>query len=214
MIISELCAALSDLGYAFKNERLLETAFTHSSYVNEHAAESNERLEFLGDCVLNFIVGEYLYRKYPDLGEGALSARRAATVSRAPLARLVDEFGLLRFLRVGAGVDKSAFSDKTRSNLFEAIVGAVYSDGGLDACKRFLDRNFFNKVKPERDYKTELQEAAAKRGWEVVYSVNRSANGFVATVSAGGETFIGNGNTKHAAEIDAARIALMGSSNR
>ncbi len=208
MIDPELCAALSALGYTFKNEDLLQTAFTHSSYVNEHKAESNERSEFLGDCALNFIVGEYLYETYPDYGEGLLSARRAATVSRAPLARLVDELGLLRYLRVGAGVNKSAFSDKTRSDLFEALVGAVYADGGMNACRMFLARNFFDKVKPERDYKTELQELAVKRGCNVVYKVNDSANGFTAVVSVGGDKFTGKGNTKHAAEIDAARHAL------
>lgn len=196
------------IGYSFSDKALLEAAFTHSSYVNEHRASDNERIEFLGDCVLNFIVGERLYFSEPNVGEGALSARRSALVSRAPLSRLVDELGFMDYLRVGAGVDKSAFSDKTRSDLFEAVIGAVYADGGLDACRRALDKVFFGHVVPECDYKTKLQEFAVKAGAAAEYDVTPTGGGFDCRVTVGERAFCGFGKTKHAAEIDAAKTAL------
>ncbi len=205
---SDRSACQKTLGYAFRDEKLLCAAFTHSSYVNEHPAVSNERLEFLGDCVLNFIVGKRLFEDDKSAGEGSLSARRASLVSRAPLARLVDELGVMEMLDVGAGVNKAAFSVKTRSDLFEAIVGAIYLDGGLNECERFLDRTFFGNVEPERDYKTELQDYCVKHGLDAVYDTLPSADGFICEVCVGDKKFGGNGRTKHGAQIDAARVAL------
>lgn len=199
----------SRIGYRFNDRRILLNAFTHSSYVNEHGGcVSNERIEFLGDCVLNFLVGLRLYKTTSE-DEGALSARRASCVSRAPLARLVDGLGILEFLRVGAGVNKLAFSEKTRSDLFEAIVGAIYLDGGIDACIDFLDRTFFSEVTPEYDYKTELQERAVARGAAPKYSdAKKDGDVFYTTVDVFGKSYVGAGRTKHASQIDAARRAL------
>lgn len=155
------------IGYEFKDKSLVEAAFTHASYVNEHRGVANERLEFLGDCVLDFLVGVELFRNAPDAGEGELTARRASVVSREPLARLVREYGFLELLRVGAGVDRSEFDIKTVSDLYEAVLGAVYLDGGLDAARKFLDKTFFGKVTPERNYRSELQELAAEKKLEI-----------------------------------------------
>ncbi len=197
------------IGYLFKDRTLAETAFTHSSYTNEHAdAENNERLEFLGDGVLNFLAGERLFVEYPRKSEGELSKMRAARVSKEPLARLVDKLGLLEFLRVGAGVDKSAMAVKSRSNPFEALLGAVYLDGGMDACRALLDGVFYRNVTPEPDYKTDLQELATARGLSVAYATAEIDGGFECTATVGGEAFYGKGRKKHDAEIAAAKSAL------
>lgn len=196
------------IGYEFKNVGVLESAFTHSSFVNEHIATGNERIEFLGDCVLNFIVGEKLYSDDPTASEGDLSSRRAALVSRAPLSRIVDKYGLVDALKVGAGVDKSAFSAKARSDLFEALIGAVYIDGGLDACRNVLDKVFFGEVEPERDYKSELQERAVKKGLSVAYDTAQKDGGFESVVAVGDKCFTGFARTKHGSQIAAAKAAL------
>ncbi len=196
------------IGYNFKNRNLLISAFTHSSYVNEHPGKANERLEFLGDCALNFLVGVKYYENNRDVGEGRLSAMRASVVSRGPLARLVDELGLIKFLRVGAGVDKSKLEDKKRSDIFEALLGAMYLDGGLDACDAFLNRVFYDKVTPDHDYKSELQVFAAKLGMKVEYTVCCDGGAFTATAAVGTQKFSGHGKTKRAAEIDAAKAAV------
>ncbi|MCH5162518.1 MAG: ribonuclease III [Clostridiales bacterium] len=206
--MNSLCDIQKAIGYEFKDARLLESALTHSSYVNEHAATGNERIEFLGDCVLNFIVGERLFSDDRTASEGKLSSRRAALVSRAPLARIVDELGLLNVLKVGAGVNKSAFSVKARSDIFEAVLGAVYLDGGLDACRGVLDSVFFGAVMPERDYKSELQEYAAKHNLSVTYETRQADGGFESDVRVGDSMYSGRGSTKHGSQISAAKAAV------
>lgn len=205
---SELDRIQSLLCYKFKNINRLIAAFTHSSYVNEHHAIGNERLEFIGDCVLNFLVGERLFLDNPTASEGTLSARRSAIVSRVPLARIVDGLGLMEFLRVGAGVDKRTFTEKPRSDLFEAIVGAVYLDGGSDECRALLDRLFYDNVTPEVDYKSRLQEHATDIGLSVIYNVDECPDGFSATVTIGNSSFTAVGRKKQLAEIAAARRAI------
>lgn len=205
---NDVATVASAIGYDFKNVGLLEAAFTHSSFVNEHDVTGNERIEFLGDCVLNFLVGERLFSQDRSAGEGKLSARRAALVSRTPLARIVDELGLIKYLRVGVGVNKSNFSAKARSDLFEAILGAVYLDGGLDACKKVLDVVFYPRVRPERDYKSELQEYATEHSLTPVYSVRPCADGYTATVTVGDKKYTGTAKRKHVAEISAAKVAV------
>ncbi len=195
--------------YEFKNPKLLEAAFTHASYVNEHDGTANERIEFLGDCVLNFLVGERMFKQDPSAKEGDLSERRAALVSRAPLARIIDDLGLLEYLRVGVGVDKSAFSVKARSDVFEAMVGAVYLDGGIDACETLLDNIYYDKVIPEYDYKSALQKLAAALGYEVSYDTVSGKGGFITTVTVDNKKFIGEGRSKRLSQIDAAKKALI-----
>ncbi len=206
---SDINVIQSRIDYVFKNPKLLIAAFTHSSYVNEHEVVGNERIEFLGDCVLNFLVGERLFGLDPSASEGKLSARRAALVSRTPLARIVSRLGLVDYLRVGAGVNKLNFSDKARSDVLEALIGAVYLDGGIDACRKLLDSIFFPFVEPERDYKSALQEYAATNGQTVEYSTTAAPNGgFAATVTVGGRKFEGFGKTKRLAHATAAKRAL------
>ena len=161
-MLDEWEALQQSIGYCFKDKSLLISAFTHSSYVNEHDGIANERLEFLGDCALNFLVGVRFYEQNKSVGEGKLSAMRSSVVSRGPLSRLVDELGLIKYLRVGAGVDKMKFADKARSDIFEALLGAMYADGGLDACDAFLKRVFYDKVSPSLLYKTQSQRDSTK----------------------------------------------------
>ncbi len=205
---SELKLIQSCIGYEFENENLLAAAFTHSSFVNEHPAVGNERIEFLGDCALNFLVGERLFLQDRTASEGKLSSRRAALVSRTPLARIIDSLGFIEYLRVGAGVDKSRFSDKARSDLFEAILGAVYLDGGLDACRSVLDRIFYADVQPVTDYKSALQVFCAARGMAAVYETVVSGAGFASTVTVGSQRFCGTGKSKRLSQIEAAKRAL------
>lgn len=203
------CRAIEDrIGYVFKDKSLVEAAFTHASYVNEHRGVANERLEFLGDCVLGFLVGVELYNSDTDVGEGELTKRRASIVSREPLARLVREYGLLEFLRVGAGVDKNNF-EKAVSNLYEAVLGAVYLDGGLDAASAFLKRNFFGKVTPEPDYISKLKNYTEKKKLELNSNTEEiEGGGFITTVSVGGAVYRGTGRSKRLSAIAAARAAL------
>lgn len=205
---AELKQIQNILGYTFSDESLVDEAFSHSSYVNEHGGRSNERLEFIGDCVLNFCVGKKLFFADTGANEGELSSHRAALVSRKPLARLVDGLGLIKYLKVGAGVNIGSFSDKARSNLYESIVGAIYLDGGLDACEAFLCRTFYDAVQPERDYKSELQECAVKSGVSPDYETYSEGGRFFTTVTVGSVTANGVGCTKHESQIAAARAAL------
>ena len=205
---SDLNLIQSRIGYEFKNDNLLVAAFTHSSFVNEHSAVGNERIEFLGDCALNFLVGERLFLNDRTASEGKLSSRRAALVSRTPLAGIIDSLGLLEFLQVGAGVDKARFSDKARSDLFEAILGAVYLDAGLDACRIVLDNIFYKNVKPVSDYKSALLAFGVSVGEDVVYDTVPNGDGFMSVVKVGTRTFEGFGVSKHSSQIDAAKNAL------
>lgn len=189
------------IGYKFNDCKYLSAAFTHSSYVNEHPAVGNERIEFLGDCVLNFLVGEKLFLRDRTASEGGLSSRRASIVSRAPLARIVDELGLMQYLRVGSGVDKGRIKEKHRSDVFEALIGAVYLDGGMDTCRKVLDKIFYARVIPERDYISELNKYSLDHNiflfW---YEICEKDGMFVAEMDAVGHRYSAKGMSKHEAK--------------
>lgn len=205
----DLSLIQSVIGYDFVHSDLLKCAFTHSSYTHEHPeCEGNERLEFLGDALLNFLAAEQLFKSLPQASEGTLSSKRVSMVSRTPLSGIIDKLGLLEQLRVGNGVSKRDFSDKARSDLFEAILGAMYLDGGIDVCRAFLDRVFFDNVAVVRDYKSEFQHYCAKRGITPVYDTSNCGGYFVAELNAEGRKFSGKARTKHAAEIAAARAVI------
>lgn len=131
------------LSYSFKNKELLVTAFTHSSYSNEHNVQSNEMLEFLGDSVLSLVVSEFLYQNAnSNWKEKELSEKRAYIVNKTPLAKALDELGLIGFLRCGVGETRSnpLKSEATKCDLYEAVVGAIFLDGGMTAAKEFIYR--------------------------------------------------------------------------
>ena len=141
-----------DYGIVFHDVDLLEQAFTHSSYVNEHRnlhLSDNERLEFLGDAVLELIVSRYLYRELPDLPEGKLTKLRAAIVREDSLSMFAKDCRFDQYIRLGKGEENSGGRKRPSllCDLFEAFLGALYLDQGLDERRRFLDGCVFPKVK-------------------------------------------------------------------
>ena len=157
------------LQYEFSNNELLHEALRHSSYVNELAQQNlqdNERLEFLGDAVLNLIVGHILMRRYPDVKEGELSRRRANLVNESQLAKMARSFELGKYIQLGKGEIQTHGREKNSilADTFEALVAAVYLDGGFDAAFRFIETNFLPLIEHldstinNYDYKSQLQE--------------------------------------------------------
>ncbi len=159
------------IGYHFHDKKLLITALTHSSFVNEHDnCYSYEKLEFLGDSVLNFIIAEKLYRKAEN--EGEMTLQRARMVSRTPLCASVKKMGLYDFVRFGNGTDKDEdLSVKTQSDIFESVLAAIYLDSGsLAQAKTFVEKHL--TVLPDAqstDYKSRLQEYAQAHKLSLVY---------------------------------------------
>jgi ribonuclease III len=164
-------AALEDaIGYEFRDSKMLATALTHRSYANEnpdldHA--DNEKLEFLGDAVLDLVVGHILMGRYPELSEGDLSVRRAQMVSEQGLAPVAAEIDLGAWLHLGKGEAKSGGRNKASilADAFEALVAAVYLDGGFGASWDMITKLFFERLWSATeadldDYKTQLQERA------------------------------------------------------
>ena len=156
------------LGITFRNFHLLRQAFTHSSYVNEHRVanhKDNERLEFLGDAVLELTVSEYLYDTYPDRSEGELTKQRASIVCEPSLVTFAEDLEFGSFVLLGKGEELTGGRSRPAllADVFESFIGALYLDQGLDAVKAFLRQHMFAKLSGEGkllviDYKTQLQE--------------------------------------------------------
>lgn len=163
------------LGYRFRKRGLLALALTHRSYANEQGLpEHNERLELLGDAVLGLVAVEWLFRAHPELPEGELSKRRSYLVSEPALADLASDLGVGRALRLGVGEERSGGREKPSllADAFEAVLGAVWLDGGIEPVRRVL-APIFERVVGERppvldsDPKTRLQEELQGRGWDL-----------------------------------------------
>lgn len=176
----------NNLKYQFKNISLLEHALTHSSYANEkkHSLGSNERLEFLGDSVLSIIVAEHLYKNYPDLPEGELTKIRASLVCEDALFEFAMELELGKFLMLGKGEQQNGGNKRhsTLSDAFEAVLAAIYLDGGIEPAKkhvlRFVEKKLTDLSKaPFKDYKTMLQEVIQKNPEEKLEYVLIDATG-------------------------------------
>jgi len=215
------------LGLEFKNRDLLIEAFCHRSYLNEHPdfyLPHNERLEFLGDAVLELIVTEYLYKKYPEKNEGELTNWRAALVNAKILGELARELGFNDFLLLSKGEEKE--TGKARlyilANTFEALIGAIYLDQGYEVAKKFVEKNLIERKLPEiiekglfKDPKTRFQEEAQERvKITPTYKVLEEwgpdhAKHFVVGVFLGDELIAkGEGSSKQEAEEEAAKNAL------
>jgi ribonuclease-3 len=160
------------ISYAFKNKELLERALTHKSYANENKVLAhNERMEFLGDAVLNLVVSEYLMKTCPDSNEGDLSRLRAAIVSEPALAEVARSIGLGAYLLLGKGEDLTGGRNKDSllANSLEALIAAVYLDGRTEPTETFILHFFDDSIKKAcaqrvtLDYKTELQELCQDR---------------------------------------------------
>lgn len=161
------------IGYTFQNKAILGMAFVHRSFINENrhlVDQHNERLEFLGDSVLGMLIAEYLYKSMPSTSEGVLSDLRARLVEAASCVAFVQKLQVSSFLLLGKGekMNDGRGRDSILADLFEAIVGAIYLDGGLEATKTFLFSHFSIEIKnivthPIRNWKAELQDFSQKK---------------------------------------------------
>lgn len=212
-----LCSVL--FGCKVSN-RLLDMAFTHSSYANEHGKHSNERLEFLGDSVIALIISEYMYKTYPNKDEGMYSKVRAHAVSGEVLSGITIKLRLNKMLKTGEFM-LGKNTTKLFANLFEALVGAVYIDKGLEKARFFVLRELQDVVDELMtcdfvgDYKSGLSELAQKRHEKLEFElVNRSGPDHepvfvMAAVLDGVEMGRGKGSTKAKAQEEASRNAYM-----
>jgi ribonuclease III len=215
------------LGYDFRDPKFLSQALTHRSFVNEHEGENlrnNESLEFLGDAVLGFIVSSQIFQDHPDLTEGELSKIKAYLVSAASLVKLAERIHLGDFICLSRGEEKTGGRSKRAIvvDAYEAIIGAIYLDGGVDAASKFVGRQVKEALEEldlkhltYGDFKSALQEYLHDLGLtEPVYCVvdelgpdHRKT--FVVQVLVDGEVIAGSsGRTKKEAQQSAARLAL------
>lgn len=200
------------IGYVFQDKALLKTAFTHSSYAHRHGGKNNERLEYLGDSVLQLIVTEWQFLGDRQANEGKLTAERQKFVCKNALDSAVDGLDIFQYM-LSDGTENN-IQGKAKSSLFEAVVAGIYLDGGYENAKKFvlthgnLHRNIF-----ATNSKGELKEYLEKRGLgEPRYEVNKTGKDnapvFKATVFALGESADGQGRTKKEAEATAASRLL------
>lgn len=206
----------------FKDPALLEQAFTHSSYANEHNINSNERLEFLGDAVLEIAVSEFLFENFPEEPEGFLTKMRAKHVCEQALCDIANQMGIPEMMLLGRGEEQSHGREKcsTLSDAFEAMLGAIYLDRGYVEIYKILDPYLFTKMMDEnyevtRDYKSNLQEFVQADSKRVIHYELTTEVGpphdktFTMSVYMDdikmGE---GTGKTKKEAEQQAAKAAL------
>lgn len=205
----------------FNNKELLKTALTHSSYANEHNCESNERLEFIGDAVLDLMMGKYLYLRFPKFNEGNLTKNRAKNVCESALVEYAKECELNKYLLLGKGEEKSGGRNRIalQADAFEALIGAVYMDKGLEECYKIFNKVVIPIVEEEReddfvDYKSYLQELVQsdKRTLEyrIVDEIGPSHNKTFVTRVYMDQILMGEGSgkTKKEAEQNAAEMAL------
>lgn len=200
-----LSALQNTLGYTFRDESLLITALTHSTYANAHGTESNERLEYLGDAVLQLIVTERQYRM-ENADEGTLTKRRQEKVCEGALLSAVRRMGLECWLRYEGSVQN--VGKKTWSSLYESVLAAIYLDGGMDAAKAFV-RDHAPGEESRPNAKGDLQEYLQGKGLlPPVYTDKQTDDGFESVAEADGETALGAGNSKRAAQQLAAEGLL------
>ena len=213
------------LGYAFQDKSLLFTAFVHRSFANEsrEIREHNERLEFLGDSILGFIMAEFLYRELPDKPEGDLSNLRSKLVEANSCSLFVKQLGLENFLLLGKGerMTPGRGRDTILADFFEAIIGAIYLDGGIVAAKNFIFSCFMETIRtliaaPLKNWKASLQDFCQKHHKKAPTYTVLSETGpehgksFKIEVSVGGQILgIGEGSSKKAAQQSAAEAAMM-----
>ncbi len=213
------------LDVSFRNPALLYQAFTHSSYVNEHRRKKftdNERLEFLGDAVLELSVSHYLYMKYPDMSEGELTKLRASIVCEPSLVLFANELDFGQYILLGKGEELTG--GRTRpallADVFESFIGALYLDQGLEPVVSFLEVILFPKVEigafsHVMDYKSQLQEIVQQKNsgtltYEIIDEKGPAHSRiFVTRVTlADRELGVGNGRSKKEAEQQAAQLAI------
>lgn len=214
------------LNIFFRNEKWLQQAFTHSSYVNEHRKKNqtahNERLEFLGDAVLELTVSKYLFTHFPEMSEGDLTKLRASIVCEPALVSLAEELNFKGYILLGKGEERTGGRERPAllADVFEAFVGALYLDQGLGAVERFLEKHVFPKIQDGvftqmTDYKSQLQELVQHDGlgnlsYEIVKEKGPAHHReFVSQVFLNERSLgTGSGRSKKEAEQHAAQQAL------
>lgn len=224
--MTQLAELEEKLGFSFSDKSLLQRALVHRSYLNEHPdfpLEDNERLEFLGDAVLGFITGEYLYHRFPELAEGPLTSLRSALVRRETLARFAQRLELGRHLFMGLGESASGGRERpaTLCAAFEALVGAIYLDQGLGEAQCFIESLAGPEAiqtlreQSDKDYKSRLQELAQEKFRRTPRYTAVTAQGpdharqFTVEVTIDGQPFgQGTGASKQQAAQQAAQAAL------
>lgn len=212
------------INYYFQNPNLLRNAMTHSSFSNErhlNRLTNNERLEFLGDAVLEITTSEFLYNEYPDLPEGELTKKRASMVCEQTLALCAAEINLGSYLYLGKGEDMTGGRRRASvtSDAMEALIGAIYLDGGFASAKEFIEKFILKDIENKQlfyDSKTILQEIVqSKQSESLTYQVIKEEGPdhnkqFVVEVLLGDKVLAqGQGSTKKGAEQEAAYYALV-----
>jgi len=214
---------MQTLGYHFRSSALLEEALQHSSFVNEQARPlvSNERLEFLGDTVLNLVVSHLLMVQFPGMDEGSLSRRRAGLVNETSLAAIAAGLDLGRYVHLGKGEIHTPGRQKKSilSDTYEAVLAAVYLDGGFEAAFALIEEHFSDLIAASQaaetftDYKTRVQELVQKTGQPPpLYRVTAESGPdhdktFCVALETADYTIEGTGKSKKSAEQDAAHKA-------
>lgn len=211
------------IGYKFKDKKLLTQALSHSSYANERGLGtlmSNERLEFLGDAVLEIVSSEILYNRYPDMKEGELSKLRARLVCELSLSQYAKRIELPTYILLGRGEEKTGGRDRASiiSDCMESLIGAIYIDSGMEAAKSFVEKYILFDIENASffsDNKTALQEVLQRRALVPKYALIKETGPshnkvFTVSVSLDGSLLgEGSGRTKKAAEQIAAGCALL-----
>ena len=212
-----------EIGYTFKNKELIETALTHTSYAYEHNKESNEKLEYLGDSILEFISSKYLFNTYKNLREGEMTKVRAAVVCEDSLYKIAIKHNFSDFLYLGKSeiLNNGRYSKAILADSVEAVIAAMYLDSDINQVEKFIIDNLKEPIEiatknvGNKDYKTVLQEKLQKHGTvHIEYSIIKEEGPdhdktFTAEVSCNNKKLaIGKGKTKKQAEMEAARKAL------
>ena len=212
-----------EIGYHFENKSLLETALTHTSYAYEKKVTSNEKLEFLGDSILEFLSSIYIYKNFPNLKEGEMTKVRAQVVCEASLVKIAKAHNFSDFLRLGKSEKMAEGETKPAimADSVEAVIAAMYIDGGLEPVNHFIVENLKNEIVMasknvgQKDYKTVLQEILQKHGdVDIKYKIIKETGPdhdkvFVSRVMYNGKVLAdGEGKSKKHAEMEAARRAI------
>lgn len=212
-----------NIDYVFKDKRLIETALTHTSYANEKNKESYEKLEFLGDSILEFLSSKYLYNNFPNLSEGELTKVRAQVVCEDSLKEVANKHKFYNYILVGKSEKANGGNKKAAilADTVEAVIAAIYFDGGLEEAEKFIINNLKDAIEYAtkhiglKDYKTVLQEKLQKNGdVHIEYKIIKEEGPdhdktFTAQVICNGKILaVGKGKSKKLAEMQAAKSAL------
>ena len=214
-----------ELDYTFKNKSLLTTALTHTSYANERKTMSNEKLEFLGDSILEFLSSIYIYNNYPKLKEGEMTKVRAQVVCEESLYKIAKKHNFNLYLNLGKSErihGKENVKMAILADSVEAVIAAIYIDGGLEPANDFIIKNLKEEIKfasknvGQKDYKTVLQEMLQKHGdANIEYKIIKELGPdhdkiFVSEVIYDGKILAsGEGKSKKLAEMEAAKFAIL-----